>query len=57
MGGDTDKAAVKLPAAEALTAKAALVAKEPWETPRVIVAAVKEATAYYGGHDDHPVIS
>ncbi|WP_156397357.1 MULTISPECIES: hypothetical protein [unclassified Sphingomonas] len=26
--------------------------KEPWETPRVVAAAIKEATAYYGS-DDH----
>lgn len=57
MSSDQDKAAPLPPAADAAAAKAAVLAKEPWETPRVIVAAVKEATAYYGGHDDHAIIS
>jgi hypothetical protein len=26
--------------------------KEPWETPRVVAAAIKEATAYAYGADD-----
>lgn len=31
---------------------AAVVAKEPWETPRVVAAAVKDSTAYtYAGND------
>jgi hypothetical protein len=29
--------------------------KLPWETPRVMSAAVKESTAYYGGADDKAV--
>ena len=33
------------------------VEKEPWETPRVVVAAVKEATAYYTQTDDIPAQS
>ncbi|MES2496511.1 MAG: hypothetical protein V4618_10365 [Pseudomonadota bacterium] len=28
--------------------------KEPWETPRVVAAAIKEATAYYANDDSSP---
>lgn len=39
------------------TPQAPIAGKEPWETPRVVAAAIKEATAYYSANDDHSLPS